>query len=114
MNLKITSYKPGLLALLLVTLIGTFNANAQQTTSESEATAKKYNEVQIEQTRKSEKAPLVLDKKQQAEQFKALCPHYPVAKTEGASKENALAYEQWKKSYPQEYEAYLSIFNFKK
>ncbi len=113
MNLKITFCKPRLLVLLLVTLIATVSANAQQSSAVSAEAVKKYNEVQAEQATKSEKTQPVLDKKQQAEKLKTLCPHYPVSNTPGANKEMVLAVETWKKSFPEEYAAYLKIFKLK-
>ncbi len=52
-------------------------------------------------------------KQDRAKQMNTLCPHYPVSKTPGASKESHTAFENWKKSYPEEYIAYLKIYGLK-
>lgn len=52
-------------------------------------------------------------KQDRVKQMNALCPHYPVSKTPGASKESQTAFENWKKAYPEEYIAYLKIYGLK-
>lgn len=53
-------------------------------------------------------------KKQQASELKTKCPHYPAvqASATGAAKNNAVLFDSWKKSYPEEYKAYQKIFNY--
>lgn len=55
-------------------------------------------------------------KQRQAEQLNLLCPHYPVAVigSGGINVSFDVAYKQWIIDYPNEYEAYKKIFNYKK
>jgi hypothetical protein len=54
-------------------------------------------------------------KQEQAKQLKKQCPHYPSAQRTGAaSKVVTETFDSWKKNYPQEYTAYLKIFNYTK
>jgi hypothetical protein len=52
-------------------------------------------------------------KQQQSVDLKGKCPHYPVSSshTSGPDKAMSQSFESWKNNYPQEYEAYLKLFN---
>ena len=53
-------------------------------------------------------------KKEQAKQLKQQCPHYPTAQSQSGISAPAVteSFGSWKKSYPEEYSAYLKIFNY--
>ena len=53
-------------------------------------------------------------KQEQAKQLKKQCPHYPSGQsfTGIATKALTETFDSWKKNYPQEYTAYLKIFNY--
>ena len=55
----------------------------------------------------------MLLKQEQAKLLKAQCPHYPNAPSTGVGTGSQPAFENWKRSFPVEYSAYLKIFNFK-
>ncbi len=75
-------------------------ANAQATNSGSKESKATKTEAQVKQ--------------EQAKQLKKQCPHYPSAQgfTGTATKAVTETFDSWKKNYPQEYTAYLKIFNY--
>ena len=76
-------------------------ANAQATNSGANENKATKTEAQVKQ--------------EQAKQLKKQCPHYPSAQRTGAaSKAVTDTFDSWKKNYPQEYTAYLKIFNYTK
>ena len=77
-------------------------ANAQATNSGSKESKATKTEAQVKQ--------------EQAKQLKKQCPHYPSGQsfTGVATQAVAETFDSWKKNYPQEYTAYLKIFNYTK
>ena len=117
MNKKIYKQKLSFIFVLLVSILGTYTASAQSI-EEKRAAITAANDVKKQPVIDNKTVVLEVDqqlavKLQKQAQFKALCPHYPESKTPGADNESVTAYENWKKSYPEEYAAYLKIFNLK-
>ena len=55
-------------------------------------------------------------KQQQAAELKAQCPHYPSFTSSATGKGSTATqlFASWKDKYPNEYSAYLKIFNYNK